>query len=129
LVAWLDTSVAKELATTGYNVVVSAGQAYYLDMAMADSWAEPGLAWAGSVSVSQTYAFDPTEGWSDELRTKCKGVQACIWSEQMTNTTIFDYLVFPRLSAVAETAWTHKHNKDWNRFSSQCHLMPRLFNA
>ena len=129
LVAWLDTDIAKQLATRGYKVVVSAGQAYYLDMAMADEWSEPGLGWAGSVSLEQTYGFDPTDGWSDALRSQCMGVQACIWSEQMTTTAVFDYLVFPRLSAVAETAWTHKHNKDWTRFSALCHTMPRLFNS
>ncbi|MEE9335896.1 MAG: beta-N-acetylhexosaminidase [Granulosicoccaceae bacterium] len=129
LVAWLDTDVAKQLASRGYKVVVSAGQAYYLDMAMADEWSEPGLAWAGSVCLEQTYAFDPTAGWGEHLKQQCMGVQACIWSEQMTNTTVFDYLVFPRLSAMAETAWTKKHNKDWKRFSALCNTMPTLFSS
>ncbi len=129
LVAWLDTDVAKQLAKRGYQVVVSAGQAYYLDMAMADEWSEPGLGWAGSVSLEQTYGFDPTEGWSDELQPRCMGVQACIWSEQMINAAVFDYLVFPRLSAMAETAWTYKHNKDWKRFSTVCNSMPTLYNS
>ena len=34
------------------------------------------------------------------------GVQACIWSEPMTDRAVFDRLVFPRLSAIAETGWT-----------------------
>ena len=129
LVAWLDADIAKHLASCGYQVVVSAGQAYYLDMAMADEWSEPGLAWAGSVSLEKSYGFDPTEGWDEYLKHRCMGVQACIWSEQMTNTAVFDYLVFPRLSAMAETAWTHKHNKDWKRFSALCKTMPTLFNS
>jgi hexosaminidase len=127
LVAWLDTSAAKQLAARGYNVVVSAGQAYYLDMAMSDAWSEPGLGWAGSVSTQQTYRFDPTDGWDETIVSRCIGVQACIWSEQMTNDQVFDYLVFPRLSAVAETAWTKQENKNWDRFIKNSSAMPRLY--
>lgn len=127
LVAWLDTSAAKQLAAKGYNVVVSAGQAYYLDMAMGDTWSEPGLGWAGSVSLQQSYEFNPTEGWDNQLVSRCMGIQACIWSEQMTNQHVFDYLVFPRLSAVAETAWTHNQNKNWQRFEKNVSVMPRLY--
>ncbi len=129
LVAWLDPLIAKELANDGYKVVVSAGQAYYLDMAMDDSWSEPGLAWAGSVSLEQSYEFDPTDGWPNELREQCLGVQACIWSEQMRSTELFNYLVFPRLSALAETAWTRKENKHWDQFKMACQHMPVLYQS
>ena len=33
-------------------------------------------------------------------------LQACIWSEPMTDRAVFDRLVFPRLSAIAETGWS-----------------------
>ena len=37
---------------------------------------------------------------------------------------VFDRLVFPRLSAIAETAWSPASTKSWDRFSALCGLMP-----
>jgi len=58
------------------------------------------------------------------------GMQAQLWSELITSPVDFEYMVFPRLLAVAERAW-HKAgwerrqtgpdteaqlNEDWSRF-------------
>ena len=53
------------------------------------------------------------------------GVQTCIWSEPMTDRAVFDRLVFPRLSAIAETGWSH--DRDYDRFKSLVGLMPNLY--
>ncbi len=45
-------------------------------------------------------------------RSTCAGVQCCIWSEPMTDRGVFDRLVFPRLSALAETGWTRPERKN-----------------
>ena len=45
----------------------------------------------------------------------------------MTDRAIFDRLVFPRLSAIAETGWTPKASKSWKRFSALVGLMPNLY--
>jgi hexosaminidase len=55
------------------------------------------------------------------------GVQTCIWSESMNDRAIFDRLVFPRISAVAETGWTLPAHKSWERFSAFAGLMPILY--
>ncbi len=38
---------------------------------------------------------------------------------------VFDRLVFPRLSAIAETGWSS--NRDFNRFKALVGLMPNLY--
>jgi hexosaminidase len=54
-------------------------------------------------------------------------VQACIWSEPMTDRAVFDRLVFPRLSAIAEAGWTAPAQKSFRRFAALCGLMPNLY--
>ena len=127
LVGWRNVEVSAALAGRGYDIVVSPGQAYYLDMAQSREWSEPGASWAGNSGVEETYNFDPAAGWSDGQKQHLLGVQACIWSEPMTDRAVFDRLVFPRLSAIAETGWTLPHNKSWHRFSALCGLMPILY--
>lgn len=129
LVGWRAVEVNQKLAAEGYDVVVAPAQAYYLDMANGPEFEEPGAGWAGWSSPENTYAFQPDAGWSDAERTHLKGVQACIWSEPMTDHAVFDRLVFPRLSAIAETAWTQNGLKSWARFSAIAGLMPSLYGS
>ena len=127
LVGWTAVEVNARLAAEGYDIVVAPGQAYYLDMANGASWSEPGASWAGWSGPEETYRFEPAAGWSDEQKRHLLGVQACIWSEHMTDRAIFDRLVFPRLSAIAETGWTRSEAKSWERFSGLVGLMPILY--
>ncbi|RYD94870.1 MAG: hypothetical protein EOP61_20815, partial [Sphingomonadales bacterium] len=53
------------------------------------------------------------------------GIQACIWNEPMTDRAVFDRLVFPRLSAIAETAWST--NRDFARFTALVGTMPNMY--
>jgi hexosaminidase len=127
LVGWRSVEVNAELAGRGYDVVVSPGQAYYLDMSQGPEWAEPGASWAGLSSVEHTYEFDPVTGWTDTQKQHLLGIQACIWSEPMTDRAVFDRLVFPRLSAIAEAGWTLPERKSFARFAAICGLMPNLY--
>jgi len=127
LVGWRDVAISGRLAAEGYRMVVAPGQAYYLDMSQALDWEEPGAGWAGWSGPRETYDFDPVAGWTAAQLQNLLGVQACIWSEPMTDRAVFDRLVFPRLSAVAETAWTPWAAKSWDRFAALCGLMPNLY--
>jgi hexosaminidase len=124
---WRNTEVSAALAEAGYDIVVSPGQRYYLDMANGPDWSEPGAGWAGSSSPEETYGFDPRQGWTAGQLQHLLGVQTCIWSERMGDGAVFDRLVFPRLSAVAETGWTRPERKSWARFRGFSGLMPIMY--
>ncbi len=127
LVGWVDVEGSQRLAAQGYDVVVAPGQAFYMDMANSADWHEPGAGWAGWSSPEKAYEFDPIAGWSAGERQHFLGVQGCIWSEPMTDRAVFDRLVFPRLSAIAETGWTRPEHKDFGRFATLSNLMPNLY--
>ncbi len=126
LMAWENPKVGIELAAKGYDVVMTPGQAYYLDMVQSADWLENGAGWAGPVTPEQSYTYEAEGDFPAELRGQMRGVQACIWCEHYTTRQWFNDLVFPRLGAVAEAAWTQKDNKDWLRFAKQVRLHPEL---
>jgi hexosaminidase len=97
-----------------------------MDMVQAEGWDEPGAQWAGVVPPRHSYDFDPEEGLPEEERGALEGVQACIWTEHICTRELFNHLVFPRFYAVAEAAWTPKHQNDWQRFCSLSRNMPQL---
>jgi hexosaminidase len=126
LMAWEKPEVGIELAKAGYDVVMTPGQAYYLDMVQGPDWLENGAGWAGPVPPLKTYEYEAEGDFPDDLRHHMRGIQACIWCEHYTTTAWFNDLVFPRLSAVAEAGWTTRENKDWLRFAVQARLHPTL---
>jgi hexosaminidase len=126
LMAWQSPEVGIELAREGYEVVMTPGQAYYLDMVQAEAWQEPGASWAGTVPPAHTYDYEAEGEFPEELKHRLKGVQACIWSEHFLSRGYFNRLVFPRLPAIAEAAWTPKSGKNWLRFAAIVDLCPKL---
>lgn len=126
LMAWQKPEVGVELARQGYDVVMTPGQAYYLDMVQDEAFQEPGASWAGTVPPKHTYTYEAVGEFPPELAARMRGVQACIWSEHFINRDYFNHLVFPRLGAIAEAAWTPKENKSWLRFAAISPLMPKL---
>ena len=126
LIAWERTRFGPELAREGYDVVMAPGEAYYLDMARSEAFLAPGHHWAGTVPPEKTYSFEAAEHFPPDLLPRLKGIEAGIWAENLTSRERFNYLVFPRLGAVAEAAWTEAGNKDWLRFCAQSRLMPQL---
>ncbi|WP_171022188.1 beta-N-acetylhexosaminidase [Cohaesibacter sp. CAU 1516] len=125
LMAWMNPETGPILSREGYRVVMCPGQAYYLDMAQGPDWNEPGLDWAGTTPLEATYQFNPLAGFSDDAQSVI-GLQGCIWSENLLNRQLFNYLVFPRLSAVAEAAWLAPGKKDLASFAMRHPLMPTL---
>ena len=126
LMAWENPGVGAGLAQEGYDVVMTPGQAYYLDMAQAETWSEPGASWAGFASAEQTYAYEAEGELPDALKAKMRGIQACIWGENFVSRAYFNRLVFPRLPAIAEAAWTPSSRKDWDRFAAIVRMWPQL---
>lgn len=126
LMAWRAPEVGVELAKEGYEVVMTPGQAYYLDMVQDEAWQEPGASWAGTVPPHHTYHYEAVGDFPEDLKPRLRGVQACIWTEHFLNRDYFNHLVFPRLPAVAEAAWTPRERKDWDRFSALVRLSPTL---
>jgi len=126
VVVWKSAADARVLADAGYDVVVSAPDAYYLDMATDDSWTSPGASWAGTVGLEDVCAFEPDAGWSDEARQHLLGVQACVWTEHIQSAATFDELVFPRLDAIAERAWLGRIEGGATSIATRAAAMPRL---
>jgi hexosaminidase len=126
LVAWRKSENGLALAKQGYDVVMAPAERYYLDIAQSGEWWEPGASWAGTVPPEATYNYEPGGDWPEEAKPRLIGVQACLWSENMHDRRLVDHMIFPRMPAMAETAWTPLHRKDYRRFAA---IEPLLFSS
>ena len=126
LIAWQTPDVIQQLCQQGYEVIASPGQAYYLDHAQATGWLEPGASWAGTCPAQHSYTYEAIAGLSEAEIKLVKGVQACIWCEHISTRAHFNYMVFPRLYAVAEAGWTQSQHKNWLRHCAIVKTQPTL---
>lgn len=109
----------KQLVTSGYRVIVSSANHYYLDCGHGsfvgnDSrYDQPpgtdqgnGGSWCGPFKTWETiYNYDITYGLTDEEAQLVIGGEVALWSEQ-ADSTVMDSRIWPRASAMAETLWS-----------------------
>jgi hexosaminidase len=67
-----------------------------------------------SLRLSKTYEFEPVPDGVDAKY--IKGGQANLWTEQVYNMRHAEYMTWPRAFSIAETMWSPKDKKNWNKF-------------
>lgn len=79
-------------------------------------------------TLSSVYHFEPfLKGLSPEQQSLIMGVQANLWTEWIPSWERVEYLITPRMLALAEVAWTQPENKDWEAFQGKViRQLPRL---
>ncbi len=111
---WKSDSVATALQY-GTKVIMSPAKRVYLDMKYTPS-TELGLKWAAYIEVRDAYDWDPATYMAGVNESNIVGVEGALWSETVRNITAAEYLVMPRLPAIAEVAWTPQRVRDWENF-------------
>ena len=69
-------------------------------------------------SLQNVYAFDASRlpGTTSANSKQILGIQANVWTETIQNEQRLDYMLFPRIAALAEAAWTKESNKNFSEF-------------
>ncbi|RBL91962.1 beta-N-acetylhexosaminidase [Chitinophaga flava] len=55
------------------------------------------------------------------------GIQACLWSETISNPKRLDFLLFPRISALAEAAWTQPASRNFEQYIERLKPQMKLY--
>jgi hexosaminidase len=114
-----DTITATEAVTKGMQVVMAPANHTYLDQKYVAGSAGNvpptlGLSWAcnSGCDVDQFYNWDPGSYVTGVTDRNVIGVEGAMWSETVVNLSNVDYMVFPRLPALAEVAWSPRANRN-----------------
>ena len=122
---------AHKMINNGWNVVLSTPDVLYFDFPYEADPVEPGYFWASRFTDTyQIFQFMPrnlpvhAEIWKNNFgqnyaananidiqnEGQIEGIQAQLWSETVRSNAVANYMLFPRLLAVAERAW---HSPGW----------------
>ena len=65
------------------------------------------------------YNFKPFKHLNEQDRSQILGAQANLWAERIPNENRLNYLLYPRILALAEMTWTKDEQRDWKSFISR----------
>ncbi|WP_320167877.1 glycoside hydrolase family 20 protein [Mangrovibacterium marinum] len=111
-----DGQAALKAAHQGHRFVLTPAKKLYLIRYQGPQWFEP-LTYFGNNTLQDVYNYEPEgDNWEPGLDSLLMGVQGSLWTEFCNAPEDVEYLVFPRLVALAEVAWSPKGTKNWPDF-------------
>jgi len=129
VMSWRGIEGGIQAAKEGHDVVMTPGNYMYFDFYQADPKTQP-AAIGGFTPVKQVYRYNPMpEVLTPEEGKHILGVQANTWTEYMPNAKHVEYMVFPRLLALAEVAWTPQNLREWSDFKPRVNNHVSLLKA
>lgn len=111
----------------GAELVLSPVDQVYLDYAAGPG--EPGSPWEGNdngpTSVEKILRWEPLNGIPSSARPEqIAGVEAALWTQFIRTDRFLEFMLYPRLLAVAEVAWRPAATRDPPEF--QRRLVPHI---
>jgi hexosaminidase len=116
-----DTTLAA--AKQGAKLVMSPASKAYLDMKYTPE-TQLGLEWAAYVEVQTAYDWNPVTHFRGPTESDVVGVEAPLWTETIQNITAAEYMLIPRLPAIAEVGWTPQAQRSWESFRTRIAAHP-----
>jgi len=108
VMSWRGISGGIEAAKQLHDVIMTPGDYCYLNLYQSEDPADS-IAWGGLVTLKKVYEYNPIpDELKPEERKFIKGVQANLWTEYIKSPALAEFMLFPRLLAIAESGWTIK---------------------
>ena len=116
VMSWRGHAGGIQAANMGHDVVMTPHSFVYLDYYQS-KYNEP-LSIGGMLDLEKVYSIDimPDE-IAEEKRRHIIGAQANVWTEYIADQKHAEYMVFPRLAALAEALWTPGDRLDFEGFT------------
>ncbi len=119
IMSWRGTEGGVAASKAGHDVIMSPYQYTYFDAYQSRSINEP-KAIHGFLPLKMVYDYNPVPAnLALEHQDHILGAQGALWTEYIKTPRHAEYMLFPRLSALAEVLWTQPENKSWPRYSTK----------
>lgn len=128
IMSWRGTAPGAQAAELGHDVVMSPTTYCYFDYLQSEERIFEPSRCDGFIPVEKVYALDPApDSISVEARQHILGVQANIWTEYIFTEGMVEYQALPRMSALAEVAWTNQEVRNYDAFVNRLTRFSSLY--
>lgn len=116
VMSWRGVDGGLEAIRSGHDAIMTPGEFCYIDYAQDAPFTQP-VSIGGYTPLRKVYSFDPSfpELTNDERR-HMLGVQANLFTEYISSPEHVEYMLYPRVLAMAEVGWSRPENRDYESF-------------
>lgn len=128
VMSWRGEAGGIKAAQSGHSVIMVPNSHLYLDYYQEDPIKSERKQIGGYIPLEKTYSYDPIPKELTEKEQKyIYGVQGNLWTEYILDDDHAAYMLFPRMLALSEVAWTNPEFKSWESFRERVNRhIPRL---
>lgn len=114
VMSWRGEEGGRAAAAAGHEVVMAPGAYCYFDGYQDNPTTEP-QAFSGFLPLRKVYSYNPAP---DDMpgKEKVLGVESTLWAEYISDPRQSEYMLYPRVFALAEVAWSPADRKDYDDF-------------
>ncbi len=106
VMSWRGEEGGLNAVRMGHRAIMTPGDYCYLDKYQDAPFSQP-EAIGGYLPLSQIYSYNPVpEALTSDEAKLIYGVQANLWAEYIPTDEYYEYMLYPRLLALAEVAWS-----------------------
>lgn len=128
IMAWIGADkAAQEAEKKGFDNILTPQIPYYINRKQASGKEEPMSQGNGSETVEAVYNYVPAKGVPSDKLKYYKGVQANFWTEWVVEPQVLEYLILPRLAAVAEAGWSAQDIRNYADFKQRIKVDAQLY--
>ncbi len=119
VMSWRGEEGGIKAVRAGRQTVMTPGSHCYFD-AYQDAPNTQPEAMGGYLPLSKVYAYHPVPpGLTSEESELIHGVQANLWAEYIPEDKQYEYMMYPRILALAEVGWTFPERKSYRDFHAK----------
>ena len=127
VMSWRGEDGGIQAAKMKHLVVMTPGVPCYFDHYQAGPEGEP-VAIGGMNTLKRVYDYEPIPKELDSTDAHyVLGAQANLWTEFITTAEQVQYMVLPRMLALAEVTWSPKKERNWESFNQRLQPNFRYF--
>ncbi|MGA2173421.1 MAG: beta-N-acetylhexosaminidase [Verrucomicrobiota bacterium] len=110
----------REAAGNGHDVVMTPTAFCYLDHYQSTNHATEPRAIGGFLPLEKVYSFEPVPtNLPAQFQAHILGAQGNLWTEYVASLPHAEYMIFPRLCALAEVGWSDKNSRNYDDFQQR----------
>lgn len=120
IMSWRGSEPGAKGAKLGHDVIMTPMPHCYFDFYQTKDIRNEPVAIGNFLDVAKVYAMQPVaDGLSPEAAKHIIGVQANVWTEYITCPEYVEYMILPRMAALAEVQWMPESQKNFDAFKKR----------
>ena len=115
VMSWRGTEGGIAATESGHKAIMTPGGYCYLDSYQDAPHTQP-MAFGPYMPLEKVYSYNPTDGLKEEQAKLIYGVQGNLWVEYIPTEELVEYMIYPRILAIAEIGWSNPAARDYSEF-------------